>query len=116
MGQRTLRQQHQNQAERKHGWLRFLKQICTRWLMWQRVLRPHSAMRSASLYAENWRPPVVAQLLIDLEVAKSHSRPYISDDNPFSESNFKTLKYRPEFPDRFGCIEGTRAHCQQFFG
>ena len=62
------------------------------------------------------RSKVVAQLLVDLEVAKSHSRPYISDDNPFSESNFKTLKYRPEFPDRFGCIEGARAHCQQFFG
>lgn len=62
------------------------------------------------------RSKVVAQLLVDLEVAKSHSRPYTSDDNPFSESNFKTLKYRPEFPARFGCIEDARAHCQQFFG
>jgi putative transposase len=61
------------------------------------------------------RSKVVAQLLVDLEVAKSHSRPYVSDDNPFSESNFKTLKYRPDFPDRFGCIEDARAHCQQFF-
>jgi putative transposase len=61
------------------------------------------------------RSKVVAQLLVDLEVAKSHSRPYVSDDNPFSESNFKTLKYRPEFPDRFGCIEDARAHCQRFF-
>jgi putative transposase len=62
------------------------------------------------------RSKVVAQLLVDLEVSKSHSRPYVSDDNPFSEANFKTLKYRPDFPDRFGCIEDARAHCQQFFG
>jgi putative transposase len=61
------------------------------------------------------RSKLVAQLLIDLEVSKSHSRPYVSDDNPFSESHFKTLKYRPDFPDRFGCIEDARAHCQQFF-
>ena len=44
----------------------------------------------------------VAELLVDLGVAKSHSRPHVSDDNPFSESQFKTLKYRPAFPDRFG--------------
>jgi putative transposase len=62
------------------------------------------------------RSKAVAQLLVDLEVSKSHSRPYVSDDNPFSESNFKTLKYRPDFPDRFGCIEDAQAHCQQFFG
>jgi putative transposase len=61
------------------------------------------------------RSKLVAQLLVDLDVSKSHSRPYVSDDNPFSESNFKTLKYRPDFPDRFGCIEDARAHCQQFF-
>jgi putative transposase len=57
----------------------------------------------------------VAALLIDLEVAKSHSRPHVSDDNPYSEAQFKTLKYRPDFPERFGCIEDARAHCQQFF-
>ena len=47
--------------------------------------------------------------------AKSHSRPYVSDDNPYSEAQFKTLKYRPDFPARFGCIEDARAHCQAFF-
>jgi putative transposase len=57
----------------------------------------------------------VAFLLADLGVTKSHSRPYTSNDNPFSESQFKTLKYRPEFPDRFGSIEDARAHCQVFF-
>jgi putative transposase len=57
----------------------------------------------------------VAFLLADLGVTKSHSRPYVSDDNPFSEAQFKTLKYRPDFPQRFGCIEDARAHCQDFF-
>ncbi|MBL8231794.1 MAG: transposase family protein [Bryobacterales bacterium] len=49
------------------------------------------------------RAKPVAFLLADLGVTKSHSRPYVSDDNPFSESQFRTLKYRPDFPDRFGC-------------
>jgi len=53
--------------------------------------------------------------LADLSVTKSHSRPYVSDDNPFSESQFKTLKYRPELPDRCGSLEDARAHCQGFF-
>ena len=57
----------------------------------------------------------VAELLVDLEVCKSHSRPYVSDDNPYSEAQFKTLKYRPDFPDRFGSIEDARAHCKAFF-
>ena len=61
------------------------------------------------------RSKPVASLLVDLDVAKSHSRPYVSDDNPYSESQFKTMKYRPEFPERFGCIEDARAHCQAFF-
>ena len=47
----------------------------------------------------------VAFLMADLGVTKTHSRPYVSDDNPYSESQFRTLKYRPEFPDRFGCIQ-----------
>jgi putative transposase len=57
----------------------------------------------------------VAALLVDLDVAKTHSRPHVSDDNPYSEAQFKTLKYRPDFPDRFGSIEDARAHCRQFF-
>jgi len=57
----------------------------------------------------------VAFLLADLGVTKSHSRPHVSDDNPFSESQFKTLKYRPGFPDRFGSIEDARRFCQLFF-
>src|SRR5262247_1992240 len=57
----------------------------------------------------------VAQLLADLGVTKTHSRPHVSNDNPYSESQFRTLQYRPEFPDRFGCIQDSRAFCQGFF-
>jgi len=57
----------------------------------------------------------VAQLLADLGVTKTHSRPHVSDDNPYSESHFKTLKYRPEFPDCFGSIQDARAFCKRFF-
>lgn len=57
----------------------------------------------------------VAQLLADLGVTKTHSRPSVSDDNPYSEAQFKTLKYRPDFPERFGGLEHGRQHCQAFF-
>lgn len=57
----------------------------------------------------------VALLLTDLGITKTHSRPRVSDDNPYSESQFKTLKYRPGFPDRFGSIQDARAFCQEFF-
>jgi putative transposase len=57
----------------------------------------------------------VALLLADLGVTKTHSRPSVSDDNPYSEAQFKTLKYRPDFPERFGAIEDARAHCADFF-
>ena len=58
---------------------------------------------------------LVAQLLTDLGVIKSHSRPHTSDDNPFSEAQFKTLKYRPDFPARFPNISVAEGHCQRFF-
>jgi putative transposase len=57
----------------------------------------------------------VAMLLSDLGVVKSHSRPHVPDDNPYSEAQFKTLKHHPAFPDRFGSIHDARAFCQQFF-
>jgi putative transposase len=57
----------------------------------------------------------VALLMADLGVTKTHSRPYVSDDNPYSESHFRTLKYRPDFPERFGSIQDSRSFCQQFF-
>jgi putative transposase len=61
------------------------------------------------------RSKAVALLLSDLGVTKTHSRPYTSNDNPYSEAQFKTMKYRPEFPDRFGSIEDARSFCQGFF-
>jgi putative transposase len=57
----------------------------------------------------------VALLLADLGVTKSHNRPHVSNDNPYSESQFKTLKYRPSFPSNFGSIEDARAFCIDFF-
>jgi putative transposase len=57
----------------------------------------------------------VALMLADLGVTKTHSRPHVSDDNPYSESQFKTLKYCPEFPDRFGSIQDARVFCMRFF-
>lgn len=57
----------------------------------------------------------VAFLLADLGITKTHSRPHVSNDNPYSEAQFKTLKYRPDFPDRFGCIEDARTFCRGFF-
>lgn len=57
----------------------------------------------------------VAFLLADLGVTKTHSRPHVSNDNPFSESQFKTMKYRPDFPERFGALEDARSFCQEFF-
>lgn len=57
----------------------------------------------------------VAQLLVDLGVARSHSRPHVSNDNPYSEAAFKTLKYCPAFPGSFGSIHDARAFCETFF-
>jgi len=57
----------------------------------------------------------VALLLADLGVTKTHSRPHVSNDNPYSEAQFKTLKYRPDFPARFGSLEDARAHGVDFF-
>ena len=57
----------------------------------------------------------VAQLLVDLGVERSHSRPHVSNDNPYSESHFKTLKYCPAFPRTFGSIEDARSFCTTFF-
>jgi putative transposase len=57
----------------------------------------------------------VALLLSDLGITKTHSRPHVSNDNPFSEAQFKTLKYQPLFPKQFGAIEDARSFCQSFF-
>ena len=71
-----------------------------------------------TLHADRGAPmkaKATAFLLADLGVTRSHNRPHTSNDNPFSESHFKTLKYQPRFPKRFGCIEDARSFCRQFF-
>jgi len=82
------------------------------------VEKENIAPGTLTLHADrgtSMRSKPVTALLIDLDVAKTHSRPHVSDDNPYSVAQFKTLKYRPDFPDRFGSIEDARAHCQRFF-
>jgi putative transposase len=71
-----------------------------------------------TLHSDRGSPMIakpVAHLLADLGVTKSHSRPHVSNDNCYSESQFRTFKYRPDFPDRFGSFEDARAHCARFF-
>ena len=71
-----------------------------------------------TLHADRGSPmkaKATALLLADLGVTKSHSRPQTSNDNPFSEAHFKTLKYQPQFPKRFGCIEDAKTFCRHFF-
>jgi len=72
-----------------------------------------------TLHSDRGSPMIakpVAHLLADLGVTKSHSRPHVSNDNPYSESQFRTFKYRPDFPDYFGSFEDARSHCGRFFG
>jgi len=82
------------------------------------VTKQKIAHGQLTIHADRGSPMVakpVAFLLADLGVTKSHSRPHVSNDNPFSESQFRTMKYRPEFPDRFGCYEDAHAFCGRFF-
>jgi len=79
----------------------------------ERVTRDTLTLHADRGSSMNSKP--VALLLADLGIVKSHSRPHTSNDNPYSEAHFKTLKYRPGFPDRFGSIEDARAFCQRFF-
>jgi putative transposase len=70
-----------------------------------------------TLHADRGGPmkaKATALLLADLGVTKSHSRPHVSNDNPFSESHFKTLKYQPRFPKCFGCIQDAKQFCREF--
>jgi putative transposase len=68
------------------------------------------ADRGSSMHSKD-----VAYLLADLGVTKTHSRPHVSNDNPYSESQFKTLKYCPQFPEKFGSIQDARSFCRSFF-
>ena len=88
---------------------RLLEHSCQKQLIPPGQLTVHADRRSSM------KSKPVALLLEDLGVTKTHSRPHVSDDNPYSESQFRTLKYRPSFPDRFGSIEDARGFCQLFF-
>jgi putative transposase len=71
-----------------------------------------------TLHADNGSPmkgKPLSQLLVDLGINKSHSRPHTSDDNPFSEAQFKTMKYRPDYPDRFASSDDARTWARSFF-
>jgi putative transposase len=87
-------------------------------LLQDAVAKHQVAPGQLTLHADRGGPmkaKVTAVLLADLGVTRSHNRPHTSNDNPFSESHFKTLKYQPRFPRRFGCIEDAKAFCRQFF-
>jgi len=88
---------------------RFIEETCGRQGIDRGQLTIH-ADRGAAMTSKS-----VAFLLADLGITKTHSRPHVSNDNPFSEAQFKTLKYRPAFPARFGSIQDVRAHCHIFF-
>jgi putative transposase len=102
------------------GWMVALREAAelAEQLIADTIAKQQIAPGTLTLHADrgtSMRSKPVAALLIDLEVARTHSRPHVSDDNPYSESQFKTLKYRPEFPERFGSLEDARAHCRSFF-
>ena len=88
---------------------KLIEETCEKHLILPDQLTIH-ADRGSSM-----RSKPVAFLLADLSITKTHSRPYTSNDNPYSESQFRTMKYRPEFPDRFGCLQDSHAFCQRFF-
>jgi transposase InsO family protein len=83
------------------------------------AMEKHAVPRDQlTLHADRGGPvkaKTTALMLVDLGVLKSHSRPHTSNDNPFSEAHFKTLKYQPEFPKNFATIEQARAFCRRFF-
>jgi len=84
----------------------------------QTCAKQHIPPGQLTLHADrgpSMRSKPLAMLLADLGVTKTHSRPHVSNDNPYSESQFKTLKYRPQFPERFGSIQDARAFCEEFF-
>lgn len=88
--------------------------------LFQDAMTRHAVPRDQlTLHADRGAPmkaKATASMLIDLGVLKSHNRPHTSNDNPFSEAQFKTLKYQPEFPARFETIDDARAFCRRFFG
>ena len=102
------------------GWMVATQESASlaRTLIWESCTKQRIDSGQLTLHADrgpSMKSKSLALLLADLGVAKSHSRPHVRDDNPYSESQFKTLKYRPEFPSRFGSIQDARVFCQEFF-
>ena len=102
------------------GWMvasRESKELAER-LLGDTIVQQHIDPGQLTIHADrgsSMASKPVAFLLADLGVTKSHSRPHCSNDNPFSEAQFKTLKYRPDFPDRFRSLEDARAFCVTFY-
>ena len=87
-------------------------------LMAETIEKQGVGKKELTIHSDRGAPMIakpVAHLLADLGVTKSHSRPHVSNDNPYSESHFRTLKYRPDFPKRFGSFEDAHAYCGRFF-
>lgn len=98
-------------AERESATLaqQLLRETCEKQGIQPEQLTVHADRGSAM------RSKTVALLLADLGVTKTHSRPYVSNDNPYSEAQFKTMKYRPDYPDQFGSIQDARSWARPFF-
>ena len=95
------------------------KDFLAKTLIQETCIKQNIMKSQLTLHADNGSSMIsktVGELLTDLEVTKTHSRPYTSNDNPYSESQFKTMKYRPEFPKRFYSINELRQFCKNFFG
>ena len=102
------------------GWMAALRESATlaQRLIAQTCARQGIARDQLTIHADHGPAMIaksVALLLADLGISKSHSRPHVSDDNPFSESQFKTLKYHPDFPNRFGSLPDARSFLLDFF-
>ena len=102
------------------GWLLARQEAATlaKFLIAESCARQRIAPDQLTIHADrgpSMTSQPVALLLATLGVVPSHSRPHVSDDNPFSEAQFKTLKYRPDFPARFGAYEDAESFCQRFF-
>lgn len=102
------------------GWMVSFKEnaVLAKELIQETILRQEIVPGTLTIHADRGSPmksKTVAQLLIDLGVEKTHGRPHVSNDNPYSESAFKTIKYHSTFPQRFGCIEDARKYCKEFY-
>jgi putative transposase len=111
----------QNDAQHPVGWMVASREsaVLAERLIAEAVRKQNVDRDQLTLHADrgsSMASKPVAFLLADLGVTKSHSRPPCSNDNPYSEAQFKTLKYRPDFPDRFGSIEDAPVFCDRFFG